>query len=269
MTIQEMKQAAFKLGINNEDLAMYADVLPEDIDALFNEDPSVTLPPSVLWFLNQILSPIPCDSSKPSDSVVREAITYHAKKMPNSYTIQDLKKMMESTDDDTIRLELIDGVIYHLTSPDAVHQMIIGETYSQFRDYIRKKKGECIPLFAPFGVQLDCDDKTFLQPDILIVCDRDKLTRPCLYGTPDLVIEVLSPSTRRKDLEIKVPKYLNSGVKECWMIDPVKKSILVYSTTTPDIPTIYGFDSKVPVGIWDNNCEIDFNEIYEQVEFLY
>ena len=270
MNIQEMKLAARELGYRNEDLAMYADVCPEVIDALF-DDP-LTLPPNAatLWFLDLILSPWPYDNSTDSDtnkSLLKESVNYHTVRTPGGFTIHDLERMAETANDD-VRLELIDGIIYHLNTPDAIHQIIIGEIFANLREHILKHHGECTPLFAPFGVQLDCDDRTFLQPDILVVCDKEKITRPCLYGTPDLVIEVLSPSTRRKDLTIKVPKYLSSGVKECWMIDPVRKNVLVYTSDKPEIPTIYGFSSKIPVGIWNGGYEIDFNEIFEKVCFL-
>ena len=271
MNIQEMKRTAHELGYSNEDLAMYADVCTEVIDALFDDPP--TLPPnaSTLWFLDLILSPWPYADSTDSDankSLLKESLNYHTTKKTGSFTIRDLERMKETADDD-VRLELIDGIIYHLNTPDAIHQIMIGEIFVRLRDHIIKHHGECIPLFAPFGVQLDCDDKTFLQPDLLVVCDKDKITPPCLYGTPDLIIEVLSPSTRRKDLTVKVPKYLSSGVKECWMVDPAKKSVLVYTSDSPEIPTIYGFNSKIPVSIWNGQCEIDFNEIYEKISFLY
>lgn len=118
-------------------------------------------------------------------------------------------------------------------------------------------------------VQLDCDDKTIVQPDVLLVCDRNKLKNGRVFGVPDLVVEVLSPSTRKKDILIKYGKYLNAGVKEYWIVDPAKKRICVYEFEKDDFPVMYTFDDKVPVGIFEGECEVDFAEIYEYTGFLY
>ena len=118
-------------------------------------------------------------------------------------------------------------------------------------------------------VQLDCDDKTMVQPDVMVVCDRDKIINRCLYGAPDFVVEILSPSTSKKDSTIKLKKYKDAGVREYWMVDPDKKKVVVYDWNKSDIPVVYGFDAKVPVGIFDGECEIDFAEIYEEIAFLY
>ena len=80
-----------------------------------------------------------------------------------------------------------------------------------------------MPMIAPMDVQLDCDEKTMVEPDVLIVCDRDKIVNRCVYGAPDFIIEILSNSTKKKDSVIKLNKYLNAGVREYWMIDPTKK----------------------------------------------
>lgn len=135
--------------------------------------------------------------------------------------------------------------------------------------YVTSKKGACLPIVSPVDVQLDCDDKTMVQPDVIIVCDRNKVIGHCVYGAPDFIVEILSPSTRRKDMVIKLNKYMNAGVKEYWMIDPKKKSVLVYDFANDNYPMIYGFDAKVPVNLWNGDCEIDFQEIYDYVRFLY
>ena len=118
-------------------------------------------------------------------------------------------------------------------------------------------------------VQLDCDEKTMVEPDVLIVCDRDKIINRCVYGAPDFIIEILSKSTKKKDSVIKLNKYLNAGVREYWMIDPMKKKVIVYDFDHDEYPVIYGFDGKVPVGIWNGDLAIDFAEVYDHVKFLY
>ena len=137
------------------------------------------------------------------------------------------------------------------------------------RNYIKDKKGKCKTYVSPIDVQLDRDDKTMVQPDVMVVCDRDKIINRCLYGAPDFVVEILSPSTSKKDSTIKLKKYKDAGVREYWMVDPDKKKVVVYDWNKSDMPVVYGFDAKVPVGIFDGECVIDFEEIYVEIAFLY
>ena len=126
-----------------------------------------------------------------------------------------------------------------------------------------------MPFMAPTDVQLDCDDRTVVQPDVMVVCDRGKYRNGRVWGAPDLIIEVLSPSTRKKDMTLKQHKYANAGVREYWMIEPKSQQILVYDFEHEDFPKIYGFSDRIPVLIWDGRCEIDFSMIWEHVKFLY
>ena len=89
-----------------------------------------------------------------------------------------------------------------------------------------------------------------------------------IYGAPDFILEVLSKSTRRRDMVIKLQKYANAGVKEYWMVDIEGRRVFVYIFDEENYPVIYGFDSKVPVYIWGGQCEIDFSEVYNYIRFL-
>ena len=120
-------------------------------------------------------------------------------------------------------------------------------------------------MLAPLDVQLDCDDRTMVQPDLLVVCDRSKVQKKVVYGAPDLVVEVLSPATRRKDMSIKLAKYTEAGVREYWLVDPDKKKILVYLLEEDDLPTIYGFRDQVPVGIFGEELCVDFTQIDDYI----
>ena len=168
------------------------------------------------------------------------------------------------------RKELIDGVFYDMAAPDGIHQDILLILASLFRSYIRKNKGECRVYVAPRDVQLDpCDDTTIVQPDILVVCDRDKITSRCIVGAPDFIVEILSPSTRERDLHLKASKYANSGVREYWIIDPDRKIILVYHFTESCFPACFSFADTIPVSIWKDQLQIDFRQISEEVSGLY
>ena len=126
-----------------------------------------------------------------------------------------------------------------------------------------------MPFVAPVDVQLDKDNRTMVQPDVLVVCDQSKMKEHCVYGAPDFVVEVLSKSTRKKDMYLKLDKYRNAGVREYWMVDPKSKRVIVYEFENEDRPVIYEFDGKIPVGIYDGKCVIDFEEIYQSIDFLY
>ena len=197
-------------------------------------------------------------------NMVKEEATAYGLKRQGEYTLEDYYAIPDER-----RVELIDGVIYDMASPSYTHQELAGPIYSELRKHVKQKKGLCKPIMSPFDVQLDRDDKTMVQPDVMVVCDRDKIINRCLYGAPDFVVEILSPSTSKKDSTIKLKKYKAAGVREYWMVDPDKKKVVVYDWNKSDIPVVYGFDAKVPVGIFDGECEIDFAEIYEEIAFLY
>ena len=170
---------------------------------------------------------------------------------------------------DDIRVEMIDGVFYYMSAPSTTHQLIAGEIHAQLRDHVKKNGGDCKPFIAPTDVQLDCDDKTIVEPDVFVVCNRNQITHPRIVGAPDLVIEVLSPGSWYHDMRRKLKKYKNAGVREYWIIIPEHKEVLVYRFWESDTPKDYSFDDKIPVGIWQDKCKIDFRSVYEEIAFLY
>ena len=133
---------------------------------------------------------------------VREVQPAYSTKKQGEYTLEDYLAIPDER-----RVELIDGVIYDMSSPLGHHQIIAGQIYFHLVSYISGKGGPCIPFIAPIDVQLDCDDKTIVQPDVLILCDRSKYTPQRIVGAPDFVVEVLSKSTREKDMFLKLNKY--------------------------------------------------------------
>lgn len=84
-----------------------------------------------------------------------------------------------------------------------------------------------------------------------------------------MVIEILSPTTRKKDVFVKLMKYQNAGVREYWIVDPDKKRVIVYELEYEYIPTVYGFSDIVSVRIFEGNCKVDFSEISEYMKFMY
>ena len=181
----------------------------------------------------------------------------------NSKTIDDYLKLPEGE-----RVELIDGIFYDMAAPSFIHQRIAALIYNSFENHIKTSKGSCIPFIAPADVQLDSNDTTMVQPDVFVVCNRDKITRQRLIGTPDLIVEVLSESNWYTDMVIKRHKYKAAGVREYWIIMPDKLSIEVYHFERSDTPTVYSFKDKIPVGIWVGKCVVDFKEIFEKIQFM-
>lgn len=253
MTIQEMKERKKELGYTNEQISELSGVPLGTVQKIFGG--ATTAPRyETLQALQRILG---------YSSVILEADVQYYKKQ-GEYTLDDYYALPDEK-----RVELIDGVFYDMPSPTSIHQLIDGFIHTKLLEHVAKNKGECLPIIAPIDVQLDCDDKTMVQPDIVILCDRNKVIRRGVYGVPDLALEILSKSTRKKDMVIKLNKYMAAGVKEYWMVDPEQKRVFVYNFAEENYPTIYGFDAKVPVGIWNGECKIDFQEVYEYVSFLY
>lgn len=260
MNIEEMKKKKIELGYSNEQIAALSGVPLGTVQKIFA---GITKHPryDTLQALEDSFQ-----GGAPSDpqSVCESGVAYQTKKQ-GEYTLDDYYAMPEDR-----RVELIDGVIYDMTAPLVVHQYLIGEIFTRLKNYVRQNKGKCMPMMAPTDVRLDMDEKTMVQPDVLVLCNREQIDPRRLEGAPDFVVEVLSPSTKRKDSLIKFHKYADAGVREYWMVDPDKKRIAAYCFEEDDFcPAVYTFADKVPVAIWGGDCEIDFAEIYEEIRFLY
>ena len=157
------------------------------------------------------------------------------------------------------RAELIDGNMYMMAPPNRQHQEVTGELYRKIANYIFSKKGNCKPYITPFAVFLNKDDKNYVEPDISVVCDKNKLNDQGCLGAPDWIIEVVSPGSRRMDYMTKLFKYRTAGVREYWIVDKQKNRIMVYNFQNDDVAE-YTFDDLVKAGIY-TDLEIDFSEL--------
>lgn len=169
------------------------------------------------------------------------------------YTIKDYYAFPDS-----VRIELIDGKIYYMASPTSDHQMVLTDLIVSTANFIKEKGGACTPIVSPMDVQLDCDDKTMVQPDFIIVCDKNKIKKNCIFGAPDFVVEVLSPSSRFRDGNLKLRKYITAGVKEYWIIDLERRRVISYFMEDDYIPFIYAMEDPVPVKIYEEQLKIKF-----------
>ena len=138
------------------------------------------------------------------------------------YTYEDYLNWPEDE-----RIELIDGKIYYMAAPNQQHQELSRRLSSRFDNYLHGKK--CDSFSAPFDVRIDfmIGNESVVQPDLLVVCDKNKLDGRGLNGAPDFIIEILSPSNRSHDLVRKYNKYLEVGVQEYWIVDPLKEAVAV------------------------------------------
>lgn len=131
------------------------------------------------------------------------------------------------------RWEIIDGIPCMQATPTRIHQEISGELFLQFGSYLKNK--ECKVYHAPFSVRLPQENESnedeinnVVEPDITIVCDKLKLDDKGCNGSPTMVIEILSPSTAKKDKIVKFNKYEKAGVREYWIVEPDQKLISVF-----------------------------------------
>ena len=171
--------------------------------------------------------------------------------------------------DEGERIEIIEGKIINMSpAPSRIHQEIITEILGELRNYIKSNNGSCKVYAAPFDVILKNDDeevlnsKNIVQPDISVICDKNKLTDKGCAGSPDMIVEVVSAFNPRNNYIKKLNLYEQFKVKEYWIVNPIKRNIFVYTLIDDgyDAPTSYTFNDKVKINIYDN-LEIDFNSI--------
>lgn len=171
-----------------------------------------------------------------------------------NYTINDIYSLPEGH-----RAELIDSQLYMMAPPGRLHQKILGTLYRKIATYIDRKGGSCEVYIAPFAIFLTSDEKNYVEPDISVICDTNKLTDKGCAGAPDWIVEIVSPSSRRMDYYLKLFKYRTAGVREYWIVDPDKKRIMVYTFESDDTAE-YTFSETIKAGIYDD-LEIDFSSI--------
>ena len=150
------------------------------------------------------------------------------------------------------RAELIDGVIYDMAPPNRLHQELVMNLSAEIRDYIKKNNGSCKVYPAPFAVNLDADDKIYVEPDISVICDKSKIDDRGCNGAPDFIIEIVSPSSRKMDYTTKNALYSDAGVREYWIVNPLTKTVNVFDLEKEELSDQYNFDDDIQVCIYDD-----------------
>lgn len=171
------------------------------------------------------------------------------------YTVDDIYALPDGQ-----RAELIDGRIYMMAPPNTRHQTLVSEFTITIGSYIRSKGGNCKVFPAPFAVFLNQDDKNYVEPDISVICDKNKLNENGCNGAPDWIIEIISPSTSRMDYGVKLFKYRTAGVREYWIVNPMKKTVTVYDFENDEKTNQYDFDETISSCIYEN-LKISINDL--------
>ena len=175
---------------------------------------------------------------------------------------------------DDKRRELINGFIRIMSpAPRPVHVEVNLNIAMQLKSVVKRNKGKCKVYHAPFDVRFPrngetANDKidTVVQPDVCVVCDLSKIDKRGCCGAPDMIVEVLSFSTAKKDMTEKFSLYEEFGVKEYWIVNPDEQTILAFILQEDgkyDAGALYEFEGKIPVYIFDN-YPIDLNDIFEE-----
>ena len=165
--------------------------------------------------------------------------------------MEAVKKQVYTVDD---IYALPDGNLYMIAPPSTRHQLIMNDINIAIYNYIKSKGGKCKVIPAPFAVFMENAEGNinYVEPDISIICDPDKLNDKGCNGAPDWIIEIVSPSSRKMDYITKTNLYMNAGVKEYWIVDPMREIVMVYKASEDAVPVFSRFGEKIKVGIYDD-----------------
>jgi Uma2 family endonuclease len=172
--------------------------------------------------------------------------------------------------DEDDHIELIYGYPYMMSSPSTEHQLVSGELFAQLHTYLADKK--CRVIAAPYAVRLfeEASDRpedvnTVVEPDLVVICDPSKMDRRGCKGAPDLVIEILSPSSRRHDRIVKLDLYQRAGVREYWVVNPEDRTVQVMLLKDSYLLPVedYGREDMAKVNILED-CAIDLSKVFSE-----
>lgn len=157
------------------------------------------------------------------------------------YTIEDIFALPDGE-----RAELIDGEMFMMATPTWTHQGTVMWLSNVIYNYIRENGGKCKVCPSPFGIFLKNDNRNYVEPDISVICNRDKLDEKGVSGAPDWVVEIVSPSSREMDYRRKLVAYKEADVREYWIIDPAKEEVVVYHFEEKEDAVTYCYADTIP-----------------------
>lgn len=269
MTLDEIKAAKKELSLTNEMISNLSGVPLSTVEKIFS---GATKKPRKLTMLTIEAMMIELAkktgtrsydlSGETETYMIREPIAAYGSAVKfeeEKHTLEDYYALPDER-----RVEMIDGVFYDMSSPSAEHQIILGDLYLLFRECADRHGMPCRVMLSPFDILLNRDEPTMVEPDLMVFCKDTNMHNLKRYeGAPDLVVEILSPSTRSKDLILKLYKYQKEGVREYWIVDPKYRTVTVHYFEDEEnyAPREYSFDSVIPVIISEGKCEINFSKV--------
>ena len=247
MTIEELRRKKREMGYTSEMIARKSGVPLSTVQKIFS---GATKSPRRLT-LEAIAA------------VLQEASwNYNNVRKDERHTLEDYYALP-----DDLRVELIDGQFFVMDAPSLEHQGLLVQLTIQFYECIEKHGMEqCAVYVAPCDVHLDMDNYTMVQPDLMVICGEHDHLAKRYEGAPDLVVEILSSSTRSKDMVLKLYKYHHAGVREYWTVDPKYQTVTVHFFEEDEYnPAKYTFEDTIPVRISEGTCSIDFSAIKKKL----
>lgn len=266
MTLDEMKRVKQERGYSLAQLSEYSGVPLGTLQKIFSgetEHPRY----ATRRALEQVLAEKDGDDRESPEAgrrqAVRETGVYRADRprKQGEYTLEDYYTMPEDR-----RAELIEGVMFDMAAPSFVHQHLLGRLFTQISSFIESKKGDCLTMMSPVDVRLDCDDRTVVQPDLLILCDRGKICKWGIMGAPDFCLEIVSESTRRKDYIKKLQKYVDAGVREYWILDPERRTLITYDWRDDYSAHVLPLQGRAGLAVFGEELQIDLDDIARLIQ---
>ena len=265
MTLEEMKRIKQERGYSLAQLSEYSGVPLGTLQKIFSgetEHPRYATRRALEQALTMESEDYMNGTAYNKSGKAEEAISYTADNLyrQDKYTLEDYYTLPDDR-----RVELIEGKLYDMAAPSFVHQHLLGRLFARISHYIERKGGNCLPMMAPVDVRLDCDDRTMVQPDLLILCDRSKIYKWGIMGAPDFCLEIVSEATRRKDYTRKLQKYVDAGVREYWILDPECRALVTYDWRDDYTAHIQPLQGKRGFALYDEELQIDLDEIAQLI----
>lgn len=259
--IEKLKNRKKELGWTNQRLATESGVPAGTLNKILNGTTRYPRDETVGALVKAMgMDYYELDNLETDAAVIRETGGYQVTKIEKRATLDTYYSLP-----DELRAELIDGKLYYMAMPSLRHQSIIMTLSALLYHYFSDKKKDCRVFTLSCDVRLDCDDYTILEPDIFVIRGRKSFVSGAYcMGAPELVIEVVSLSSSKHDYELKRYKYHNAGVKEYWIVDPIKMRIVVYVFAKDAIPVVYTFEDTVRTYLYPD-LEIDFRRVEREM----
>ena len=196
--------------------------------------------------------------------IKEEAADYHHNSKKMKVTYDEFKKITEDSEN---RYEYIDGCLYLMASPTVKHQRIVRNLLVKFDNWFNDNI--CEPFTSPFDVTLYKGEEieeniNVVQPDILVICDQENIDEDDRYqGTPELVVEILSKTTKKHDFITKLELYRMTGINEYWIVNPFTEEIFIFLFKDGEIEEIKSYKKEELLrSLTCESLKIEVNEIF-------